>query len=75
MKQFEYEVVTYPSATFNRLVFFCSESGECGIDEVPSKDTAVLQELLNKRGEDGWELIQLSFGKDGVVTFWKRKKM
>ena len=74
MDLFEYEIVTYPAKTFSRLVFYCSEGGECGIDEVPGQDTAVLQDILNKRGEDGWELLQLSFGKDGIVSFWKRRK-
>ena len=74
MDKFEYEIVTYPSETFNRLVFFCSEGGQCGINEVPSNDTTVLQDILNNRGDEGWELIQLSFGNDGVVSFWKRKK-
>ena len=74
MDIFEYEIVTYPAETFNRLVFFCSESGACGINEVPSKDTASLQEVLNRRGAEGWELVQLFFGKDGVVSVWKRRR-
>ena len=74
MDKFEYEIVTYPAETFNKLVFFCSDRGQCGINEVPSKDTGMLKEVLNTRGEEGWELIQLSFGSDGVVSFWKRLK-
>jgi len=72
VKKFEYDVITYSGEMFRQLVFFCSENGECGISEIPSRDTTMLQDALNKRGEQGWELIQLSFGKDGVVSFWKR---
>ncbi len=74
MELFEFEIITYPAKTFKRLVFFCSESGQCGIDEVPDSDTATLQDLLNKRGAEGWELVQLAFGTDGVISFWKRRK-
>jgi len=28
--------------------------------------------ILNGRGSEGWELIQIFFGEDGVVAFWKR---
>jgi hypothetical protein len=74
VEKYEYEVTTYPAEMFHQLVFYCSEHGACGINEVPSKDTQALQNVLNRRGDDGWELIQLSFGKDGVVSVWKRKR-
>jgi len=28
---------------------------------------------MNERGLQGWELTQLVFGKDRVMTFWKRR--
>jgi len=74
VENYEYEVITYSSKTFSRLVFFCSEAGDCSFDEIPRNDSTILQELLNQRGAEGWELIQLAFGKDGVVSFWKRRK-
>ncbi len=73
MKQFEYEITRHPSDKFNRLVFFCSETGECSLDEVPNDQIKILEGLLNERGSNGWELIQASFGKDGIVAFWKRR--
>jgi len=33
----------------------------------------MLAALLNEKGEEGWELIQVSFGKGGVMAFWKRE--
>jgi hypothetical protein len=27
---------------------------------------------LNDRGRQGWELVQISFSKDGAMAFWKR---
>jgi hypothetical protein len=32
-----------------------------------------METLLNERGLEGWELVQASFGKEGVLVFWKRQ--
>jgi hypothetical protein len=72
MAGFEYDITKHPAETFNQLVYFCSESGECKLQELPSGQLGALKDVLNDRGAQGWELIQLSFGKDGIVAFWKR---
>jgi len=33
----------------------------------------ILGEMLNERGKRGWELVQISFGKEGLMAFWKRE--
>ena len=73
MKRFEYEITRHPADRFSQVVYFCTETGECSLDQVPQDQTKVLAEILNERGSKGWELVQTSFGKDGVMTFWKRK--
>ncbi len=73
MKRFEYEVTKHPADNFTHLVYFCSAEGECNIHQVPSEQTRILTDLLNKRGTDGWELVQTLFGKDGIVAIWKRE--
>lgn len=73
MEQFEYEITRHPAETFSRVVYFCSEKGDCGIKEVPSHEPQILVDILNERGLEGWELVQLMFGKDGLLAFWKRK--
>jgi len=73
MKRFEYEITKHPADTFNQVVYFCSETGECSVNEVPGDQTEILADTLNERGSQGWELVQISFGKDGVMAFWKRK--
>lgn len=72
MKGFEYEVTKHPAETFNRLAYFCSENGECTYDQLPDDQLNILMGLLNERGSLGWELVQVFFGKDGVVAFWKK---
>jgi hypothetical protein len=71
---FEYEVVKYPAEAFSRIVFFCSEQGECSVEHVPNEDLDRLKKALNERGKQGWELVQLAFGKDGAIGFWKRRQ-
>ncbi len=73
MKAFEYEITQHPGDTFRHLVYFCTESAECTLEKVPRDQAKVLTDILNKRGKEGWELVQVSFGKDGIMAFWKRK--
>lgn len=72
MNRFEYEVTKHPAEEFSELIFFCSTAGECSLEQVPDYQTNKAQEILNERGSDGWELVQMSFGRDGIVAFWKR---
>ena len=72
MKQFEYEITKHPADEFKHLIYFCTEKGECNIDQLPSDQIKILGERLNERGSDGWEMVQIFFGEDGVVMFWKR---
>ncbi len=73
MKRFEYEITRHPANTFKQMVYFCTETGECVLDEVLDEETKKLSQILNERGNHGWELIQVSFGKNGMMAFWKRK--
>ena len=73
MKKFEYEITKHEAQTFNDIIYFCSESGKCRIEKVSLNQINVLNNMLNTRGEDGWELIQINFGKDGILVFWKRE--
>jgi hypothetical protein len=75
MERFEYEITTHAAENFRKLVYFCSEQGACGMREVPAGEPQILVDLLNERGLLGWELIQLSFGGDGIMAYWKRKRM
>jgi hypothetical protein len=71
--KFEYDIVPYPSDRFEHLTYFCTAQGECDLKRVPAKQISEFSELLNEKGAEGWELVQLAFGPDGVVAFWKRQ--
>ena len=72
MKRFEYEVTRHPADQFKKLVYFCSEHGECGYDELPAGQIEIMKDLLNETGSKGWDLVQVLFGSDGIVAIWKR---
>lgn len=73
MKKFEYEITTHPAETFRHISFFCTEEGQCTLQDVPEEQIRTLAAILNTRGTQGWELMQISFGKGGIMAFWKRK--
>jgi hypothetical protein len=73
MDRFEYDISVISTGDFQKVVFFCSDKGDCSINELPGDQVQALGEILNGRGRDGWELFFLKFGKDGVLTFWKRR--
>ena len=72
MKRYEYNITKHPSDEFKQLVYFCTDHGKCNLEELPSDQLNTLGDLLNERGERGWELVQVFLGRDGVVAFWKR---
>ena len=71
-KKFTYEVSQYSTEQFVRLAYFCTEKGDCSLNEIPSEQTQAFQDLLNKRGSEGWEFVQTFFGSDGVIIVWKK---
>lgn len=70
----EYDITRFPAQSFQRLAVFCSETGECSLDDIPVDQTRLLKDMLNEKGAQGWELVQLFFQESGVVAFWKRLK-
>ena len=72
MPRFEYEITKHSAAEFSQLVYFCTNDGECSIRDLPSDQLSLFGQIMNQRGAEGWELIQILFGKDGVVIFWKK---
>ena len=71
MKKFIYDITVHPVESFNKVAFFCTQEGECALEEIPSDQLGALQDLLNERGEQGWELVDMAFGKDGLLAVWK----
>ena len=74
MRSFEYRVTKHSAEAFHRVAYFCSEQGECSLEEVPADHVEQLEGILNEEGAQGWELVQLFFSGGGVVAVWKRAR-
>jgi len=73
MKRFEYHISKHPADDFSRVVYFCTDQGDCSLDQIPLDQVTALNDVLNAKGREGWELVQLFIVKEGVVGFWKRE--
>ena len=74
MKTLTYKITKHPADTFKELVYYCSEAGECSLQQIPHDQTETLQNILNIEGAGGWELVQVSFGANGILAFWKKEQ-
>lgn len=72
-KRFEHEVTVHSEESFHEVVYFCTANGECAPRAAPADMGRALEAMLNDRGREGWELVQISFSAAGVVAFWKRE--
>lgn len=70
---YEYRITKHPASEISSIVYFCTEKGECKYDQVTTDQLKKLEDILNREGKAGWELIQISFGEDGAVAFWKKE--
>ena len=73
MKRFEYEITKHQADEFKHFVYFCTDHGECNLNGLPSSQLDRVGDFLNEKGSEGWELVQIFPGKDGIVGFWKRE--
>lgn len=73
MNSFEYRVTLHPADAFREMILFCSQEGSCNAEVVTSEQIRKMESLLNEGGLQGWELVQASFGKEGLLVFWKRE--
>ncbi|SHG07824.1 hypothetical protein SAMN02745206_03219 [Desulfacinum infernum DSM 9756] len=72
MERYEYAITRHPAESFKQVAYFCADDGTCALEDVPVDQVSVLEGILNERGLEGWELVQVAFGKDGLLAFWKR---
>jgi len=72
MVHYEYKVSVHSAESFREMVYFCSQEGSCSAEVIPSDQIKQMELLLNESAQSGWELVQATFGKQGVLIFWKR---
>ncbi len=54
-------------------MIFCDDEGACYFDSGPNPLTQAIEQLLNQIGEEGWELVQIVFRPDQIISFWKQE--
>lgn len=72
MTRYEYKVTRRSADEFSELIYFCAPDGSCGVERVPGGQIEKVSEVLNDEGRGGWDLVQIAFGKNGMIMFWKR---
>ena len=73
MTRFEYKITAQSARDFHEVIYFCSPEGQCDVERIPVGQIEKIQAILNEQGLDGWELVHLALGKDGILVFWKRR--
>jgi len=53
---------------------FCDDEGACYFDSGPNPLTQAVEDLLNRGGEEGWELFQVAFRPGQMICFWKQPR-
>ncbi len=43
------------------------------MDHIPMDQVVTLEGILNERGVEGWELLQVIFRNEGLIAFWKKE--
>ncbi|MFH0959103.1 MAG: hypothetical protein V1897_10415 [Pseudomonadota bacterium] len=73
MDRFVYDISRHTAESFGKVAYFCSEKGVCNVEEIPASEPMALLGILNERGAQGWELVQLLFGDRGVIACWEKR--
>ncbi len=53
-------------------VIFCDTQGRCFFDDAPNPYVAAITTILNRKGKDGWELVQIAFRERQLICIWRR---
>jgi hypothetical protein len=57
----------------DRPIMFCTEKGACFFDNIPNANIQIILDILNGKGAEGWQLVDVSFRAAEMVCFWKRE--
>lgn len=77
MKNWEYDISFHIIEDENfpkDQVIACDTEGHCFFNDVMKPHLDFFKNLLNERGSEGWELVQLGYHRGSLVCFWKREK-
>ena len=80
MPQWEYNVTNHVINELTQCVehpeqkkvYSCNEDGSCMVNDVCKIGTSSLKTVLNKYGNEGWELIATDYHHGELLCIWKR---
>ena len=81
MPKWVYEISFHPvqeileEAQKQLEVIPCDSKGKCLFKDMPTANLEALITVLNRRGEQGFELVQLNFHNQELICFWKKPKL
>ena len=75
--QYEYDFVSFTEVSsdpkeIHKTIFTCGQDGDCK-EEAKHPAIEALTGYLNKRGQNGWELVQLFPHERGILYLFKKK--
>ena len=53
-------------------IVYCDTEGECFFDEAPNPYVEAIVHILNEKGKEGWELVQVAFREADFICIWRR---
>lgn len=74
MNKIEYDITFHPVEEFQQVAVFCGEDAVCNVEAIPDAQLEKLQQIMNRYGSEGWELVQMTFRDNGALAFWKRRR-
>ena len=51
----------------------CVETGTCMVDDLPGSGIDVMEGLLDKEGDQEWELVQCQIHGGKMLCIWKKE--
>jgi len=87
MDRWEYQITTHSAGEVLRIreqlghpleegsppVVYCDTEGECFFDAAPNPYIESIVHILNGMGEQGWELVQVTFRQTDFICIWRRE--
>jgi hypothetical protein len=85
VKKWEYDISTYTMddlklesveeevEVIDDPVVVCDPGTNCFFSDKVQPEIVLLTHILNRRGAEGWELVQFHGHKHGFHCFWKRE--
>jgi len=87
VERWEYEITTHTAGEVLKVreelghppdpqgpdVVYCDTEGVCFFDEAPNPYVEAIVHILNEKGKEGWELVQIAFRQNDFICIWRRE--